>query len=418
MGEPRDIPILEDPSVGLDFGLLSSFATSLLYCDPKECPHLPTFRVQELISVCTKRNNVTYPNEFRLSFVTLAYFVLCFYFSLSTSYPLEIMVDFALLLEFVQIESLVYENIFGVSKLEMRNMAEDFRKNSSLDIRWKYDIFNEGLGMAREILRDCLNAAKTLNKAKDLPKLEEKRAAIPKLVESYQSCCFYFFSTFSLCHIAMNIDSVGNIHLLPGLVESLIVSLLTRPSTNSSTAKSPTGLRGKVKEIDGKEKQKEKALSYSSKEYIDYVQRLTAFSVHCLFSEKLLEQTKLVKSRLSKLFTHPSRSPLHHFRIALMIYPAVAFVRYRSSSFRVLLGVQDSGATSQSAPLDGSQAGQRINPQAVGITPFPVLFYRPITLSGRILLFRRRTAGCDAARPERGGRGSLLAVAAEVSARG
>jgi hypothetical protein len=338
MEEDREIPLLEDPAVSLDYGLLSSFVTTLLYCDPNECPILPTFRVKELLSICIRRNAKTLPNEFRLSFVVLSFNALCFYLALTTVYPSDLIIDISLFLQNMLVESMIFENLFSETTfpaVEMDELFTTFKKKEEIDIEFKLEIFTEGLEIARSILRDSLNVAKIMNKAKDLQKLDARRAAIPKHIESFHGFCFYFFSGFALAHIGMNLQSVGNLLLVPGMIETTIVAILTKPANNNNYPNSNnngnhhtnnsnpgsrpnsknssriSNSRGGIRENLGKdssqEQQQQSQENTSSEVCLAYIQRLFCFLAHYSFTEKNLELLRVAKNKLVKRFVHPGK---------------------------------------------------------------------------------------------------------------
>jgi hypothetical protein len=284
------------------------------------------------------------------------------------------MTETAYLLQTVIIESANYENIasFPSKKLIMDNLLQVLRKDESTDVCYKLEIFQEGLEMAKVILRDSLNHAKQMNKVKDITKLEEKRQAIPRITDSYHHYCFYFISVFALSHIALNISSSSgsssvsssfpsssgaisapssassssasssNICLLPGCIETFLFCMLTKPSPSSAALladhQRPGSRRNKGKQappvvsvadvvvdpLASKDsskpptpqgyKSKEKSSAPPSCDFplswftcYEYCQKLAIFVGHAVLNERVLEELRISKSRLGKLFTHPGK---------------------------------------------------------------------------------------------------------------
>jgi hypothetical protein len=258
----NEIPVLEDTAVPLDFNLLTNFVTTLLYCNPKECPVLPTFRLQELMNLCLRnksskanKSNRSTPNnssnihstenvskgnsgsetlmnEFRMSNAVLAYFTLCYYLALSTCYPADLIIEIVLFLESMAIESLMQEHNASASyHYEMKALIPSFTKQEDIDIDFKYEIFADGLEAAKGILRDSLTTARIFQRMKDITKAEERKAAIPNKVDCYAGYCLYFMSIFTLSHIGINIHAAKNLELLPGFLETIILAILTEPAS-------------------------------------------------------------------------------------------------------------------------------------------------------------------------------------------
>eukprot|EP01040_Poterioochromonas_malhamensis_P012512 gene12512-13695_t len=376
-----EIPPLENPAIALDYSLLSSISTSLLYCDVKECPVIPTFRIKEILSVCGYKTSVkqkereNFPNEFRLAYIALAFHTLTYYMLLSTIYPSEVMREVFMLLTSVLVEAVVMENHFGANnKLEMDDVKTCCERSEEIDVGAKLEIFQEGADILRSMLREALSVARSLNKAKDLPKLEDRKLALPKIVDSYHPYCLYTSSALALCHIAMNLYRVGNLSLAVGMSEALVICLLTRPSANrlsnvhhqpgvsvnavtSSTAhlqqassNKPNSRQQqqvqaspkKEKEKDkDKEKEKEKDFPYAMTHCVTYVQRLARFVTHTVWDEHYLEEVQGAKHRLSKHFSHSQ---------------SAAYAKYRTSSLLALL----STSSDESNTMTSNSSVQRL----------------------------------------------------------
>lgn len=358
-----EIPPLENPAIALDYSLLSSISTSLLYCDAKECPVIPTFRMKEILSVCGYRTAIkqkereSFPNEFRLAYMALAFHTLTYYMLLSTIYPSEVMREVFMLLTSVLVEAVVMENHFGVNnKLEMEDVKRCCERSEEIDVEGKLEIFQEGADILRAMLREALSVARSLNKAKDLPKLEDRKLALPKIVDSYHPYCLYTSSALALCHIAMNLYRVRNLSLAVGLSEALVICLLTRPSTNrlsnihhqtgvsanavtsstvhlqqasnkpNSRQQQPGQASPKKEKDKEKEKEKEKDFPYAMTHCVTYVQRLARFVTHAVWDEQYLEEVQGAKHRLSKHFSHSQ---------------SAAYAKYRTSSLLALLSTSN-----------------------------------------------------------------------------
>jgi hypothetical protein len=243
-GETEDLTglsVLHDRNAPLDHDLLTTIVSNLLNLkDVKGSEDLPTFRLRELMTI-VQRSRTTLLNEGRLTESVLAFYALCLHFSVHTIYDGEIIVELVTLLQFLSFESLVVEqNNRRPNTLELLNPLDVFKKDEHIDTHYKLEIFTENLEIARQITRETLALSRSLQKIKSL-KAEERKRTMPKHVEAIQPYCIHFLANLALCHLASVMHQVGNLITCVGLVEYLLVQMLTNVIILGSSNKTTTG---------------------------------------------------------------------------------------------------------------------------------------------------------------------------------
>jgi hypothetical protein len=280
--------IFNDENVPLDFDLLSSLAVSLLYADPKKCAVVKPFRLKAILNYCERKSNLS-SNEFRLMDAALAYFTLCVYFSLQTSYDAEIVLSFYSLLETILVESLIIEQNEIDRSLISGNILTILHRNEEINTEYKLEVFSNCLETLRCMLRDVMNLARTLQRLKHL-KPEEKKAAIPAHIECLRPYCFYFGAVLATSHITAVMHSCGNLLALPGCIETNIFCMLAKSRNESKLDRVETpASRGRSR----KNKKEDGSANYDLPRCLTQTRNLAIFMAHYVFTQAMVEQVRL-----------------------------------------------------------------------------------------------------------------------------
>lgn len=279
--------IFNDENVPLDFDLLSSLAVSLLYADPKKCGIIKPFRLKTILNYCERKSNVS-SNEFRLMDAALAYFTLCVYFSLQTSYDPDIVLTFYSFLETILVESLIIEQNEIEKSLISGNILTVLHRDEEINTEYKLEVFSTCLETVRCMLRDVLNMARSMQRFKHM-KPEEKKAAIPVHIECLRPYCFYFAAQLALSHITAVMHSCGNLLALPGSIETNICCLLTQAKNESKHDRAETPVS---RSRSRKQKKDDGTANYDLPRCINQARSLAIFMAHYVFTQAMIEQVK------------------------------------------------------------------------------------------------------------------------------
>lgn len=274
-----EVSVLYDKNAPLDHDLLTTIIANLLNLkDPKRSEELPIFRIRELLTI-VQRTKTTLLNEGRLTESLLAFFALCLHYSVHTIYDCEIIVELITLLQYLSIESLIVEqNNRRPNTLELLSPLEVFQKDEQIDTLYKLEIFSESLDIARQITRETLALSRSLQKMKAM-KADERKRAMPKHVESIQPYCIHYVANLCLCHITSVMHQVGNLSTCVGLVEYILIQMLTNvtvPGSSSSSKQSNVGPH------------------FDYAHCIDHANRLAKFVGHYVLDEPSLKQVSSV----------------------------------------------------------------------------------------------------------------------------
>lgn len=114
----------------------------------------------------------------------------------------------------------------------MPDIFLSLRKDERIDIMYKLETFSDSLTIAKLICRDLYALMKIVfrvgrrgaHTASFTP--DEKRRQL-KYAESVQPQALYFMCSFALSHIAVVLHASNNLHIYPGMVESVVMMALT-----------------------------------------------------------------------------------------------------------------------------------------------------------------------------------------------
>ncbi len=281
--------VLLDRNAPLDHDVLATIVSILLNLKDGKCSaDLPLFRIRELMTI-VQRTRTTLLNEGRLAECVLAFFALCLHYSVHTSYDSEILVELISLLQYLAIESLIVEQKNRrPNTLELLNPVDVFKKDEQVDTHYKLEIFAQNFEIAKQITRETLMVSRSLQKLKTM-KPEERKRSMPKHVESIQPYCIHFMANLALCHIVSILHQVGNLILCPGMIEYLVLEMLTNVTVPGSSG-SKRGNGG---------------CQYDYAYCLNSSNQLARFVGHYVLNEQALKQLHLLKVRVSKKLTHP-----------------------------------------------------------------------------------------------------------------
>lgn len=281
--------LLQDSKQSLDGDMRSALVSAFLNCNPKRCPILPTFRLEELLAACTsidrKRSGDIQTIESLLSLFTLTV-----YFGLTTNHDSAFTAKMIKRLYIWTTESIAIDLTMGSKFFAMSDLSTVFDRQPSIDPSNKLEIFSNSLEIAKLILRDTLTLSRDL---KNPHRLRDEKQ-IPKNPDCVKPQTIYFMACFSLCHISLVLHSQSRISILPGLVEALLMFVLTKPALDASNAESSS----------------QTTVSTSPLCLASKAHDLAVFSAHCVFQPRVLQDVILVRSRMARHLLQPGRSHL------------------------------------------------------------------------------------------------------------
>lgn len=213
---------IEDPRTPLDFDLKATLTTSLLNCNPKDSPSLPIFRVTELLHQCTSFDPKKF-GEFTTVDSVLSLYILCLHFALSPSIPSPACLEcFNAFMVWIS-ECLVVDDELGSKLFVMRNIDEVFQRDDSIDTKYKQDAFHDALDISRQFLRETYALTRDLKQYRSIA----DETMIPKNPDCIRPSTIYFMLSFALCHVISVLHAQENLSMVPGLVETLVLMLVT-----------------------------------------------------------------------------------------------------------------------------------------------------------------------------------------------
>ncbi|RYH23995.1 hypothetical protein EON65_17225 [archaeon] len=213
---------IEDNRTPLDFDLKATLITSLLNCNPKDSPSLPTFRITELLVQCTSFDPKKF-GEFTTVDSILSLYILCLYFGLSPHIPSPAcLACFNSFMVWIS-ECLIVDDELGSKLFVMRNIEDVFHRDDSIDTKYKLDAFHDALGISRQFLRETYALSRDLKQYRSIA----DETMIPKNPDCVRPSTIYFMLSFALCHIISVLHAQENLSMVPGLVETLVLMLVT-----------------------------------------------------------------------------------------------------------------------------------------------------------------------------------------------
>ncbi len=243
----------------MDGNVLSSLLTELLNHDGKTSVELPVHRIKELLAMGSRKINIA--SEVKTNETQAAIYCLCFYYSFATQYQLQYLFEFVSFAQALICESQIVIQRGGPHRLEMCDFSSTFQRNESIEIEYLYEIFNENLLIAQSIGRVMVTKLRTILKNVGQSKSSSKKHSITggdgisssnssskqqrgsisndTGIDCYSPQCLYFLCSFALSNIAANLKVKSCLNYIPGMVESVVVMLLTRSADHNTEPQQP-----------------------------------------------------------------------------------------------------------------------------------------------------------------------------------
>jgi hypothetical protein len=234
---------LHGGTVALDGNMLSTLLNELINCDGKTYIDLPEFRIKELLNLSSRKLNIG--SEVKINESLTAIYCLCFYYSFTTQYNFHNLIEFISLSQSLLCETLIIIQKLGPNRLIMSNFTEIFQRNENIETEYLLEPFTECLTIAQTIGRAMLTRLRFILRnigVKATPKTTPKgqqnnkdpKAPNDTDIDCYAPQCLYFMCCFSLSTIAANLKSSQNLNFIPGMLEMIVIMLLTKSAYSDS----------------------------------------------------------------------------------------------------------------------------------------------------------------------------------------
>jgi len=168
-------------------------------------------------------------------------------------------------------ESIAVDLAVGTKSFSMSDLGTIFARRTDVEPSCKLEIFQNALEICRVVLRDTASLARDLKQQRRL----RDETGIPKNPDCIKPTTIYFMICFSLCHIAMVLHSQSRLSIVPGMIESLLTIILSKPS-------------GRPVEVDSQDNTS--SISLAPQCLISKAQELAIFAAHCAFTSRALQE--------------------------------------------------------------------------------------------------------------------------------
>lgn len=316
-------PLL-NKALALDTTMMMNILIELLNCKPITCIHLPDFRIDQLLKYVAKR--ISPVSEKKILEPICALYCLCMYFGMTTSYMKSHAFRFFALVQTLQAESIVTLTNITHKKIQMPDIFLALRKDDSIDINHKLEVFTDALAVAKLMCRELYSMMKVVFRvgrrgapsASFTPDEKKKQAKYSECVQPYS---LYFMCTFAYSHMAVVLQAAHNINIYPGTLECfMLMTMTTTPVVcsamqekgNTNTASSPSAIiqattaqleaskigEGKdgAESADGSAKPVAVvvALKLSYEVILECAHKLAVFVAHVICDDRNLQEVRLL----------------------------------------------------------------------------------------------------------------------------
>jgi hypothetical protein len=296
----------------MDAMLISNLLSTMVGCaDTRKPPTLSELRIRELVD---RVRLTVYPlTELRLLEQVAAVYTLSLFFALSTRFETALISEYCSLAQSLMAETLIVMQAVGTKKVKLvGDPLACLNKDPMIEPQHCLEIFTDNLEVARKIGREAITKIRHQIKlhTKGLPDkekdaLEHEARLMNRHNECVQPHAIYFMCAFGLSHVAAMLKEYGNLSMVPGIAETVILAMLTVPDDSDSDIRSNNGTPASAPDKTTTEKKSKNGRpdnSTAAPLKIDFAtcmeksQVLAVFMAHRLFDIRYLQEIHVVSA--------------------------------------------------------------------------------------------------------------------------